>query len=413
MGWAISGTRSYWLCSRLRADALLPLVVRLIVLVVAVLLAGQVVRTAVVAKPSVRSTIGARLWPSHPSVVIDLTMAEIGARAALGQSPPPETLRRVEEIASKAPLAPEPFLIKGALAQVQQQQEQAERLFVAARTRDPRSVAARYFLAERYLRTGRIALALGEIAALSRLFPEARAQFGPALAAFSRMPGSQPQLRSFFRSSPEMEPLVLLSLAEDARNAELIMALWGGRRPGAGEARPEWEAKLLGKLVEAGQFTKAHATWRRLASVNPDRASVFNRGFRKVPAPPPFNWRLASAGAVVEPAAGDQLQVIYYGREDVVLAEQMLVLPPGRYQLAMAIAGPLGDGSEIVWTLTCVPGTEPVLRLPVDRTGPIGGTFAVPEGCPAQRLALVGSAGEFSQSREFTVGRFSLVRAGK
>ncbi|HUE78805.1 MAG TPA: hypothetical protein VMN38_04160 [Sphingomicrobium sp.] len=339
-------------------------------------------------------------------------MAEIGARAAQGQSPAPETLRRVEEIASKAPLAPEPFLIKGALAQVQQQQEQAERLFVAARTRDPRSVAARYFLAERYLRTGRIALALGEIAALSRLFPEARAQFGPALAAFSSMPGSQPQLRSFFRSSPEMEPLVLLSLAEDARSAELIMALWGGRRPGAGEPRPEWEAKLLSRLVEAGQFTKAHAIWRQVAGVNPDGASVFNRGFREVPAPPPFNWRFASAGAVVEPAAGDRLQVIYYGREDIVLAEQLLVLPPGRYQLAMAISGPLGEGSDIAWTLTCVPRTEPVFRLPVDRTGQIGGNFAVPERCPAQRLQLVGSAGEFSQSREFTVGRFSLMRAG-
>ena len=382
-----------------------------IVLVVAGLLAFQVARTAMVAKPSVRTALGARLWPSHPAVLTDRTMAEIGARAAQGQSPAPETLRRVEEIARKAPLAAEPFLIKGALAQVEQRQEQAEGLFVAARSRNPRSVAARYFLAEHYLRTGRIALALGEIAALSRLFPEARAQFGPALAAFARMPGSQPQLRSFFRSSPEMEPLVLLSLAEDARNTELIMALWAGRQ-GTGETGPEWQAKLLGKLIEGGQFAKAHATWRRVAGVNPDRAAVFNPGFREGPAPPPFNWRLATAGAVVEPAAGNRLQVIYYGREDTVLAEQLLVLPPGRYQLSMAISGSLGEGSEIAWTLTCVPRTEPVFRLSVDRTGRIGGQFTVPGGCPAQRLQLTGSPGEFPRSREFTVGEFSLKRAG-
>ena len=126
------------------------------------------------------SNIAQRLWPSHPAVLADRTMGEIGARARRGQSLTPAILSQVDQIARLAPLAPEPFLIKGALAQVQGKQEHAEQLFTAARARDPRSVAARYFLADRYLRSGRTGQALAEIAALSQLFPQGMVGFGPA-----------------------------------------------------------------------------------------------------------------------------------------------------------------------------------------------------------------------------------------
>jgi hypothetical protein len=389
----------------------MPLIARAVIVVaVAVLLALQVVATALVADRSTRLTIAARLWPSHPALMINRTMIEIGAHAARGESLPQETLRRVGEIARKEPLAPEPFLIAGALAQVEQEQERAERLFTAARIRDPRSAAARYFLADRYLRTGRVAPALAEIAVLSRLYPEARAQFGPALAAFAQMPGSVPQLRRFFRSSPELEPLALLHLSERTRNANLILALWTRRDGGADAAPPQWQARLVGKLVEEGQFAKAHEIWRTVTGMPDSRGSIFNPGFAKIPAPPPFNWALGTTGGVVEPAPGDRLQVIYFGRNDAVLAEQLLLLAPGRYQLSTDISGPLGKGGEIAWTLTCVSRAEPILRLPVAAKGRLAGSFVVPPGCPAQRLQLFGAAGEFPQSQEFTVGKLQLVR---
>ena len=389
----------------------MPLIARAVIVVaVAVLLALQVVATALVADRSTRLTIAARLWPSHPALMINRTMIEIGAHAARGESLPPATVRRVEEIARKEPLAPEPFLIEGALAQVDQKQERAERLFAAARTRDPRSAAARYFLADRYLRTGRVAPALAEIAVLSRLYPEARAQFGPALAAFAQMPGSVPQLRSFFRSSPELEPLALFHLAEQSRNANLILALWGRRDGGADAAPPLWQPKLVNKLVEEGEFAKAHAIWRTVTNMPDSRGSIFNPGFAKISAPPPFNWAFGTAGGVVEPAPGDRLQVIYFGRNDAVLAEQLLLLPPGRYQLSTDISGPLGQGGEIAWTLTCAKRAEPIFRLPVAAKGRLAGSFTVPPGCPAQRLQLTGLAGEFPQSQEFTVGKLQLVR---
>src|SRR5687767_4284441 len=241
-------------------------------------------------------TIAPRLWPGHPTLLTNQTMAEIGARAARGQTPPAGTLRGVETIANKVPLAVEPFLVEGAMAQVEGRDDHAERLFLAARMRDPRSAAARYFLADRYLRTMRVAPALDEIAALSRLYIEARAQFGPALATFATMPGGVPQLRRFFRTSPELEPFVLEHLANDAKNADLVLALWGRRPTDPDALPPEWQGLLVRKLIEQGQYARAYATWRLVAGIDRGAGTIFNPGFRKMPAPPPFNWDFSATG---------------------------------------------------------------------------------------------------------------------
>ena len=390
----------------------MPLIARAALVVVAgTLLAVQVVRTAAVADDASRATLGLRMWPSHPAVIVDRTMGEIGTRAARGQSLTPAILDQVEQLARRAPLAPEPFLIKGALAQVQQQPAIAEHLFAAARARDPRSVAARYFLADRYLRSGRTGPALAEIAALATLYPQGMAGFGPALALFAQAPGAVPQLRTLFRSSPQLEPVVLSALANDPKNARLVLALWGRRNTGADSATAEWQAKLVTKLVEQGQFTSAYAIWRLVTGMNDSRGSLFNPGFAKSAVPPPFNWKYATTGGVVEPAAGDRLQVIYFGRDDAVLAEQLLLLSPGRYRLSMDISDPPGAGGEIAWVLTCVPGTQAIFRLPIERKGPLAVIFAVPPGCAAQRLQLGGTPGDFPQSQDFSIGKFSLTKA--
>ena len=52
---------------------------------------------------------------------------------------------------------------------------------------------------------------------------------------------------------------MLSSLANEARNAKLILALWGRRNTGADPATAEWQAKLINKLVEQGQFANAYA----------------------------------------------------------------------------------------------------------------------------------------------------------
>ena len=272
----------------------------------ALLAAWIVVRTAVVsAYTSERPAIAEKAWPHHPQVKLALAMAEIGQAAAAGRTIVPAlALRRAERAAVDAPLTVEPFLIKGALAKAQGREGLAERLFVEARTRDPRSAAARYFLAERYLSTGRATEGLREVSALARLVPQGSQLLSPGLVQYARSPGSAPHLRRMFAANPQIEQAVLTELASDANNADLIMTLAGPLYVTKGDARaPVWQAKLLISLVERGEFGRARDLWSQVSGIRPpDPRGPVNKDFAKINAPPPFNWRFESGSfGVAEP----------------------------------------------------------------------------------------------------------------
>jgi hypothetical protein len=352
--------------------------------------------------------LGARLWPSHPEVILNRAMAEIGALAARGQAPSPSIVRNLELTARKAPLAPEPYLVKGAVARVQGRDDVAEKLFAQALARDPRSEAVRYLLADLYLHTGRPSQALAEMGVFARLKPSAAPQIASAIAASAKTPRATQHLRQFFKTYPELEPLVLLELAQDASNVELILAV---RTRSPQDGPPIWLFPLASQLITKGQFAKAYDTWVMVTGIRRSRGELFNPTFEKLRAPPPFNWRFASSGGAVEPSGDDQLRVTYYGAENAVLAEQWLMLAPGQYQLSMDASGELGGESPIRWALTCLPQTATVLTLPLDRTaGDVRGIFSIGPGCAIQRLELIGSASEFPKSIDFSISRLKLTK---
>ena len=377
-------------------------------LIVTGLLALHAVRTAAVRDDA--AGFGRQIWAGHPQVELWQLMTQIGARARLGQSLTPEMVRQAEEIARKAPLASEPLLIKGALAQLDAREQQAERLFAEAARRDPRSEAARYFLAERFLRTGRIGEALVEMAALSRLIPGASTQFAPSLAQFAQTPRGRDALKGFLRSSPEFETPVLLELAKSADNADVILALWTGS---PSRSQPDWRERLLSALVKQGQFARAYAVWRRLSGAGEPAGTLFNSAFQEVPAPPPFNWRYATQGGVAEPTGDGGLEVVYFGREDSVLAEQLLLIAPGRFQLGMVVSGAPSEGAPLRWKIDCLPGNQQIAELPMQPAqSPASAAvrFTVPNRCQAQRLRLVGEPPEFPRSVEIEIRQLRLQK---
>ena len=126
---------------------------RLIVVAIALLVAVQVVRNAAVdALAPMDPAAAAKLWANHPSVEISAGLAQIGSDARQRKPIDPGTFRMIDDAAVKAPLAPEPFLVRGVQAQTGGDAEAAHRAFVAAQTRDPRSLPAAYFLADYYFR---------------------------------------------------------------------------------------------------------------------------------------------------------------------------------------------------------------------------------------------------------------------
>lgn len=382
----------------------------------AVVLTTQVVRTAVVAVyAEEQPATAAMLWPDHPEVLRTVAMAGVGNAAGRGELLPPETLRQLKQLAEADPLAPEPLLVHGAIALRTGDYRRAEDLLLQARQRDPRAAAARFLLTDLYLRTGRTHAGLVELPALGRLVPNGIGQLTPFFAAFATTPGAVPELRRVVRLYPELREPLLQELAADPKNAGLVLAIAGPTFQADEGAR--WQQTLIDELVKEGEYNRAHAVWTRLSGVAGDQGRMlFNPGFGQSQAPPPFNWAFASsAGGVAEPADG-ALRVLYFGRHDLVLATQLLLLPSGHYRLEMQVAGASSEGSQIAWTVKCLPGELELLRLPVRPQGAaasISGEFEVPsQGCRAQRLELRGVGSEFPKTADFRISGLDLKRGG-
>lgn len=365
--------------------------------------AFQVIRTAAVADRQSRPALATALWPAHPAVLTDRALLAIATAAARGQQVPPSAREDVRRLAFRAPLSPDPFLIEGAIAAAAGKDEAVEPLLLAARDRDPRSRGTRFLLAERYLRSGRVAAGLVEMQSLVRLQSRGVELFGPSLAAYARTPGAVPELRAFFAKYPRAEAGVLAMLALDPANADLVLALASKLR----NPEPDWRGTLVGSLVAAGQYARAHAIWERVSGARPGR-SLFNPAFAEHDAPPPFDWQFPQTSeGVAEPDAKGGLSVLYYGRSNAVLASQLLLLAPGQYRLAMSVEGAGGE-KAVRWRLRCARDSKPLAEVFL-RQGTVSGRFAVPAKCDAQWLELEGVASENRTTIELTIRQLQLA----
>jgi tetratricopeptide (TPR) repeat protein len=355
----------------------------------------------------VRSFAAETLWPSSPEALGASIMAEVGAAAGRGADPNAETMAKLQRLAAEQPLSWEPFLVQGAIALRKGNVIRAEHLITSARNRAPRSPAARYLLADVYLRTGRPLQAMTEMAVLNRLVPAASVQLAPSLANYARTPGSVPQIRQILESYPELEAPLLAKLSWDPNNADLIMTLASAKRT-AGPA-PDWQRLMLTTLVNNGQYEKAYTLWRKLAGLKGLPSGFYDPGFAEISAPPPFNWQLAQgAGGVAERSSGS-LQVLYFGRDNAELASQVLLLPPGRYRLAMNVSGDIASSNGVSWTVICLPSQRVELKLPA-KAGAISAEFVVPSGeCPAQRVTLGAEAPEIPDGADFRISGLQLT----
>jgi len=375
--------------------------------VVALLLAAQTVRNALVAQfAELLPARAARIWPGHPAVELTKGLTEIATASGQRKPVPAATFDQIRDSALKMPLAPEPFLVRGVQAQLSGDLELAKQAFRAAELRDGRGIPARYFLADLYFRSGDARLGLREVAALSRMVPNGIPRLAPYVAAYAKDRRNWPTLESLFKSDPALQDATLSALSADARNADLVLALGNVRnRPAAAK----WPENLVMGLVAAQDYAKARAIWGQLAGRGANRG-IFDPDFTDSAAPTPFNWVLTSSSVgLAERRHG--LHVIFYGQEDGALAAQLLILAPGTYRLAMPVSGDTGHAHSLVWALTCANANAPFARFALDPgVAARGWTFTVPAGCPAQRLELLGVSADMPQQVDVTIARLRLER---
>ena len=374
----------------------------------------QAVRTAAVSAAPGWSDLGARLWPGHPDILRRTLLLEVGQAAATGRPLSSEGRALIGLLSRADPLSAEPFLVRAALEEKAGRYARSERLLVEARKRDPRAPAARLLLAQAMLRRGETLGALEEMAILARLVPGSFAPLTKALAAHAQSPSGVRDLKALIRKRPDLQDPLLAALASDPSNTDAILSLAppSSVAAGAGKA-PAWQTRLLDALVAQGRFDTAKTVWFRITG---DRLSqsIYNPRFARVSAPEPFNWALAQSGGAIAEPDQEQLHVLHFGSEDLVIAAQTLVLAPGRYRLGLTVAGQSGRPGQLAWRLRCLPGGPRILDLKIGDPGGVGQaamTFAVPaEACAGQRLELVGEAQDFPQDADVRFGNLQLTR---
>lgn len=386
------------------------MIARLILVILAVFLVGaQVVRNAAIGMLSDRQPEQAvEMWRSNPSAEISLGMTRIAEAAREGRPVPVSVFRSMADAAAKDPLAPDPFLVAGVHAQLSDDGSAAEHAFEAAQWRDPRSLAAAYFLADRYFRTGNTEEGLTEAAALARLAPKGNITVAPYLAAYARDSANWPSLRKLFRTNPQLAEGTLRVLASNAATASAALAL---ADPRENLAKADWFGSLLTSLASSGQYGKAHQIWAKAARARPDEL-LHDASFSDSTSPLPFNWALtSSAVGLAERQPGGRLHVVFYGQEDGVLAAQMVLLPAGTYRMSMQLLGDPARAKTLTWSIWCDNATTPVTGVTLDMAAARGWTFQVPSSCPAQWLKLAGSSTDISQQIDVTISGLKIERA--
>lgn len=374
-----------------------------------ILISLQVIRNASVAAFAEQSPdTAARIWPDHPSVQISKGLTQIAAAARHGAAVPGSALDALSRAARKAPLAAEPFLVRGVQAQVAGKNRDALAAFLAAERRDPRSLAAHYFLAEHDFRAGNSTRGLAEAAALARLAPGGVTSAAPYLAAYAKQRPAWPRLRQVLDQNPDLAAATLDVLAQDAANADAITALAGPQQRTAGSA---WVQPLLLKLIDARRYDRAYAIWLSVSGrQQPSDQPLHDADFMDSASPPPFNWQLTSSSVgSAERQPGGHLHVMFYGQQDGLLARQLLLLRPGPYRVSMRVAGKTGASGSLNWSLKCNSVETPFAAISLDVAATRPWRFDVPAGCDAQWLELSGVSSDVAQQVDVTIGQLQLT----
>lgn len=375
--------------------------------VLALLLSGLVVRDAMVRGSLLgNGELAAAVWPGHPEAAIRAGLIAIDRADKAGRKIDTTLTAPVIAAARGSPLSPDPFLVRGAALRDAGDEQRAGVAFAAARDRAPRSVTAQYFLADHYRRIGNPAMELVELGRLMILVPEGRTQLARAIVAHLRRPDVIASIETLMAKKPQFKDDLLFALAYHPTNLSLVNRL-------DPDGRGAWVPLMVERLVDAGDYEKALAVWSRGGLGDPAPALLRDPGFA-LAARPPFGWTLASGAAgVTETTETGGLHIVHFGRERMVAASQLLVLPPGEFALTYTAIPATGDLSRVQWTVTCQP-TQAVLAqasLGVSRPGdPALVAWTVPPGCRGQRLELVAEPGDTAATIDFTVANLSSRR---
>lgn len=356
------------------------------------------------------SRVAAPAWAADGA---EVRLARASEELQLSGDPSDQTVQAAFEAFRRAPLSDVPLLIGARRALAAGRADEADRLIQMAARRDPRSRYTLLLQLDRHVRRGRTAEAAETMGVLTRFFPEVGDFLVGELARLAAEPDSRSAVRDVMETDPQLRTSVLEQLAREGGDPDVILALAGPQAPmAAGAEVPRWQRLLLEGMVERGQVREALPVWSRLAGRDAEArtGAIYDPDFRGLPGPPPFNWRLElGSDGFAERAGAGGLYAQYFGRGNVDLATQMILLDPGAYRISFEVEGEAdGEHGLLAWTLTCHPGGRRLVDVPITEVDfaarQLTGDFSVPESdCSSQWLRLVGRAAELPEDQQVTI----------
>lgn len=349
-----------------------------------------------------------RLNPESPSALSK------AAAETLAQGRPDQARRLASRSLAIQPFNVRALRVMGFVAEGEGSPERADRLITLAGNWSLRDGPAHSWLVRRRIAQGQIPSAMAHADAILRRRPD---QYGPFFDVLSRSALSgdragQGALIELVRREPPWRAAYLNALVGDPQRLVIAVALAASLKEGPGRFTEDETARVYAAVAAINQ----PELLRRLREeIEGGKAPILANGdFNQPLTASPFSWRLRSGpGVLVEVAehpegAGPALHAYVNDLNQRILAEQLLLLRPGRWRLSARFQ--VTDGvldERLVWSLACQQApARPLASLPVSPQARSvwerrSVEFAVPaEGCGSQWLRLVAPAQDRRQSTE-------------
>lgn len=297
------------------------------------------------------------------------------------------------------------------------------RLFALIERMSRRDLLTQLALIEERVRRNDIAGALGHYDIALRTHPESADFLFPVLVAATANDGIVGPLAALLRTDPPWRQPFLFALAQappSGRNALRLVRVLAAAHL---FPREDIMATLIDKVAAARDFDSA----RRLYSLaRPGNADAFvrNGGFSGAAPFSTFEWTMVGEGDL----SADQINLNGAGDGNVlevraargaggIVAQQILVLAPGRYRISER-SGPLSETRpvDLYWRVVCVNRANSVIaEIPIARAGAAGAAASVWQvpaaDCAAQWLALAVRPGGASADAGAWVDAVAISRA--
>lgn len=362
-----------------------------LVIVAGVWLTWQIVCNALVltAPPD----LALRLGPNAPSLLTRAAESELRA----GNT---DMARRYAQRAlTLKPFNVAALRVAGLTADRDGDKEAADRMLTLAGNWSLRDDPAHSWLVGRRLRQNQSASALAHADTLMRRRPDVRPRYYDLMIALALRNDRQAQgaMVALLRRNPPWRLDFFIYALERREGLPVAAALLAALKDGDNAATAEEKARVYQTLIAQGRTDVLRALMAEVGGT--DAAGVSDGSFGQGGGTPPFDWKLpASAGVLAEiapdPDGQPALHAIISQTAVRTVAEQLVLLKPGRWRVMGRARLERGPSEGLAWVLACATGGGELgnisLQVGVSEAWTrFAGVVEVPEACPAQYLRLV------------------------